>query len=255
MEIKRKAKEDKAERSAWMAVPIVLLLIIGGSLIFLGISGKDGSSQLISKLRSASSSGGANVPEGRDAGFYFALGLQYKDNGWVERAREALNKAVKLDPESTAGHSAQVFLNVAIPKHHTTDDAIMGNITAYNLMAASRNDAAVNKFRELIKEYPDFEWPYGNLGSMYLDDGRFDEAEALIDKALAINPCYLNGLRSKITILKRKHMQHEEEEYISRALDCLGPRERLEPAIGALYDEFAAMAPRKNRRSTLPQYR
>lgn len=253
MEIKRQVKPDRPEHSPWVAIPIILLFIIGASLIFVGIAGKEGSNTMLSRLRAAGGSGGG-VIEGKDAAFYFALGLQYKDSGWVERARAALQKAAKLDPEGTAGHSAQVFLDIAIPKKFTSEEAIMGNIAAYNLMAASRNDAAVSKFREVIAQYPDFEWPYGNLASMYLDDGHFDEAEALVDKALAINPCYLNGLRTKIAILRRRRFQKEEVKYIGNALNCLGPRNRLEPSIAALYDEFAAMVPR-NLRNERPQDR
>ena len=253
MQSKRKKREEQVERSAWIAVPVVLLMLIGGSLIFVGIAGKDGSNQILSKLKGGGGGGAKAVPEGKDADFYFALGLQYKDSGWVERARTALKKAAQLDPNGNVGHSSEVFINIAIPKNITSEDAIMGNITAYNLMAASRSEDAVKKFRELIKDYPNFEWPYGNLGSMYLDDARYDEAEALIDKALSINPCYLNGLRSKIMILKRTHRTAEERKFIRNALDCLGPRNRLEPAIAALHDEFAAMAPRRKRHSEYPQ--
>lgn len=243
MSKKRKVKAEKEQSSAWVAIPIVLLLLIGVSLIFIGVAGKDGSNQLLSKLKEGFGSFGSGIPEGKDAQFYFGLGLQYKNNGWVEKSRTVLKKAARMDPNGTAGHSAQVFMDVALPKKMTSEDAIMGNIDAYNLMVSSQNTAAVNKFRELIKEYPQFEWPYGNLGSMYLSDGRIDEAEVLIDKALQINPCYLNALRAKIVILSNLHKVKEEEEYIAKALDCLGSRERLEPAIAALYDEFAGMAP------------
>ena len=48
-------------------------------------------------------------------------------------------------------------------------------------------------FEALISEYPDFEWPYGNLGFLYLGEGNISKSKKVLEKALSLNPNYLNG--------------------------------------------------------------
>jgi len=44
-----------------------------------------------------------------------------------------------------------------------------------------------------MREYPDFEWPYGNLGALLIQTGDLDGANAVLEQAVAMNPNYLNA--------------------------------------------------------------
>lgn len=173
--------------------------------------------------------------------------IEYKNNGWVERSREALMKATRIDPQGESGHSAAVFLTVAIPRNPVSELASYENIEGYNLMAAGKESEAIQKFQEMINQYPNFEWPYGNLASMYLDQGKLAQAKPLIDKALEINPCYLNGLRYKMQLLIQQKDQGGAQQVASEAIACLGPREKLDAALTPLYDDFDRYISRLNR--------
>ena len=60
-------------------------------------------------------------------------------------------------------------------------------------MMSGELGAAKAVFKELIQNYPDFEWPYGNLGSLFIQEGRIDLAQDVLEKALQINRFYLNA--------------------------------------------------------------
>jgi tetratricopeptide (TPR) repeat protein len=52
---------------------------------------------------------------------------------------------------------------------------------------------AQQTFEHLVKEYPDFEWPYGNLGSLLIKRADLVRAEQLLIQSVQINPYYING--------------------------------------------------------------
>jgi len=133
------------------------------------------------------------VPENLSAKEYYDLGVRYKIAGWTEQARKALQLAIKADPNGASGKKAQTYLNCYIPVEPVTKDAERRNISAVNVMFGS-NKVAEDEFKALIKEYPNFEWPYGNLGAMYVEQKKPEEAKAMIAKALAINPNYVNAM-------------------------------------------------------------
>lgn len=132
------------------------------------------------------------VPDGLSAAQYLDLGKQYKEAGWPEQARDALNRSIKADPEGI-GKKAQIYLRAYIPRLPVPDVAAQKNITGYNQMARGDRAGAIRTFEECILQFPDFEWPYGNLGFIYTQQGRTKEARDVLQKALAINPSYVNG--------------------------------------------------------------
>ena len=133
------------------------------------------------------------VPEGLSAEEYFKLGKEYKTIGWTEQARDALQFAVEQGGESTTGIAAARFLRTKIPRFPVPLYAEQKNIAGFNQMNSGELKAAKKTFEELIAEFPDFEWPYGNLSHLLLQEGKTADAIRLLNKALEINTYYVNG--------------------------------------------------------------
>ena len=132
------------------------------------------------------------VPEGLTAAQYLDLGKQYKAAGWPEQARDALTRSIKADPEGV-GKKAAIYLRAYIPRYRVPDVAVQMNVRGYNQLARGDRAGAVRTFQDCIAQFPDFEWPYGNLGSVYVEQGRIQEAKDVLQKALTINASYVNG--------------------------------------------------------------
>jgi tetratricopeptide (TPR) repeat protein len=134
-----------------------------------------------------------DIPEGLTAHEYYNLGLRYKEAGWTEKARDALQFAIDADPEGETGLLAQRFLRTKIPRRPVPMVAERENIAGYNQMFAQDWRAARQTFEELIRTYPDFEWPYGNLGALLIERGEIQRAIKILDEAVTINPYYVNA--------------------------------------------------------------
>jgi tetratricopeptide (TPR) repeat protein len=132
------------------------------------------------------------LPEDLSAEEYWQLAVRYKQVGWTEQARDALTTAIELDGDGPVGIKARSFLRSKIPRYPVPLMAEQLNIQGYNQMFVNE-DEAQRMFESLVKDYPDFEWPYGNLGSLLIKRGRLEEAQALLIKAVQINPYYING--------------------------------------------------------------
>lgn len=125
----------------------------------------------------------------------YVLGVNYKAKGWTEKAREALTQAIELD-KGEIGFMALSYLRAKLPAHQQSTDAEQQNILAYNLAARGRLDEAEKAWQACFVKYPDFEWPYSNLGAQYLDQGKIEKAIPLLERAIQINPYYTNALRN-----------------------------------------------------------
>ncbi len=134
-----------------------------------------------------------DVPEGLSATEYFDLGVHYKDIGWTEQSRDALTKARELDRQGQIGREAERFMRTRLPRQSVPHAAVTRNIQGYNLMQANRTEEARQHFEKLIAEYPAFEWPYSNLGRLYVGLGDTHKANQLLWQALDINPDYANA--------------------------------------------------------------
>jgi len=124
---------------------------------------------------------------------FYELGVHYKELGWTEQARDALNYAIEGDENNEWGTKAKRFLQARLPRFPVPLMAEQRNISGYNLMMAGDIAGARGTFEKLIEEYPDFEWPYGNLGFLYLGEGNIFKSQTILEKALSLNPNYLNG--------------------------------------------------------------
>lgn len=134
-----------------------------------------------------------DVPDGLAPEEYLDMGIQYKDMGWTEQARDALLKARECHESGEIGDRAMRYLRTKLPRQPVPHIAVKRNILGHNQMRSGHLDAAKETFDHLIADYPDFEWPYGNLGALYLRLGDTYSAKAVLWKAVDLNPNYLNA--------------------------------------------------------------
>ncbi len=132
------------------------------------------------------------LPESLSAEEYWQLAVRYKQVGWTEQARDALTAAIEIDGDGPVGTKARCFLRSKIPRYPVPLMAEQLNIQGYNQMFVNE-DESQRMFERLVSEYPDFEWPYGNLGSLLIKKGLLDKAQDLLIKAVQINAFYING--------------------------------------------------------------
>jgi len=133
------------------------------------------------------------VPEGKTAAEYYILGFQYKAAGWTEQAREALTKAIKIDGDGTISQKAKNFIKTRLPRYPVPEKALSMNITANAENSLFTRNKAEEIWKQCITEYPKFEWSYSNLRDLYVQEGRYKEAEQLLSNAISINPNYVNA--------------------------------------------------------------
>lgn len=122
----------------------------------------------------------------------FQEGVRLKVQGRIEESRRALSAAAAADPGGVGARAAR-FLRTKLPVHSFPSDAVTRNIQGFNSMAACDLDGAVAVFSGLTQQYPDFEWPYGNLAAIYSHRGDQGLAEDEARRALSINDCYVTA--------------------------------------------------------------
>lgn len=127
---------------------------------------------------------------------YYNAGIGYKGAGWVERSRECLKRAIDLDTDAkgTVRKKAERFLRTRIPIKTVSMEAEQQNIEAYNAAARGDNKRAKQIWISMTKKFPDFEWPYGNLASVYLEEDDALTASTLAEQVLEKNPHYFNAI-------------------------------------------------------------
>jgi len=160
-----------------------------------------------------------DVPEGLSSKEYLQLGIKYKSMGWIEQARDALTFAVEDDSDRDVSLAARRFLRTKIPRHPVPLFAEQKNIEGFNAMATGDVEQARETFEELIREFPDFEWPYGNLAVLCLHVHDIARAKELLDKALEINPHYVNGWLHLATARGLEKDLPGARECVDRALE------------------------------------
>jgi tetratricopeptide (TPR) repeat protein len=164
----------------------------------------------------------SDVPEGLSAEEYLELGMQYKAVGWTEQARDALQYSIEIDGRGETGKFAATYLRTKVPRHPVPMMAVQRNVKGYNQRVGGEWQSARATFEELICDYPDFEWPYGNLGSLLVTLGEFEEARRILEQALEINPFYLNALLH----MARLHAANDDFDACYR---CLDRAEEIDP--------------------------
>lgn len=123
---------------------------------------------------------------------YYAQGVQYKKRGRTELSREQLQKAIAAG-DAVISQKALVFMSTQLPRHPISQDAEQRNAIGFNQLAKHDYVAARKTFEDLTRDFPDFEWPYFNLGTMCLREHKLEQAGTYLEKAVEINPNYLKA--------------------------------------------------------------
>jgi tetratricopeptide (TPR) repeat protein len=134
-----------------------------------------------------------DLPQDLSAIDYFELAQRYKQMGWTEQSRDACVMARELEPNSEIADAALRFLRTRLPKQPVPHSAVEKNIEGYNQLTRGDLDGAEKTFRALTRTYETFEWPYGNLGLIYIRKGEIERAKSVLWKALDLNADYLNA--------------------------------------------------------------
>ena len=154
----------------------------------------------------------------------------------AEQARDALIMAIEIDGDGVVGRKAQCFLRSKIPKFPVPLMAEQMNIQGYNQMFTNEKEAK-KTFKELVNQYPDFEWPYGNLGSLLIKEGDLGAAEEVLKQAVVINPYYINAWLHLSRVYAIESRYSEADECLERVL-AIDPADPNWPGIRELVDQL-----------------
>lgn len=187
--------------------------LIKGQMLFVGAL------CLLFLLSSCSSSSVKTEKATQTADELFLQAVSYKRAGRIELCRTTLNKAIEKDKSGKVGPIARAFMIRQLPKQSVALEAEQRNIIGFNQAANGDLVAAKTTFRNLIHDFPDFEWPYANLALICIKENRIDEAEQLLTKALTINPNYVNGWTYLARVKHTKHDFQGEHECIKKKID------------------------------------
>lgn len=147
-------------------------------------------------------------------------GVQYKAMGWPAGSREAFNWAATFGHGSPIAIAAIRYRDTKLPRHPVVGDAIALNIQGYRANEEGDRASARRIFVECIRLYPDFEWPYNNLFSLCIDEGKLGEGEIYGRKAIELNPKYVNVLVNMAILKEQQNDPAEARSYLNRALEA-----------------------------------
>lgn len=193
------------------------------------------------------------VKEHQSADEYYHEALSFRNLGFPNEARLAMKKAAAAgDP--VVKKRAEIFIKAHLPRIIVPTDAVYENIDAYTMMssvlpaesdqfdpqpqlrARRKAQEAEIMWKEMTRKYPDFEWPYYDLGILYYRTGRIDESEAMYKKTLELNPSYYDAWVSLAVIDFKKGRTEEARVKLKKALE-LDPEHPLAHSVKARFDD------------------
>ena len=159
-----------------------------------------------------------------------SLGLLYEQEGKLDQAREAYQKAIRLDPGYADGHNNLGAMHLkageidkavrAFRKAHEIDvqapQPLVNLGNAYLQM--KRFQDAVSAFGKALQVGPDSAEVHHNLGYAFLESGRLDDALASFDSALRLRPRYASAQNNKGTVFLRKGRFEEAGRAFAEAI-------------------------------------
>lgn len=133
----------------------------------------------------------------------------------IGTARSACETINAVAPGTKWADKSALFVKNVLPPKSVPLEAIellkkSREIRMTNLMAAE------NIVRAAIKQYPDFIWLYGELGSILIPQGKYDEAAKVINEALQKDPNYVRGYYQLAKIYQHNGDDKKFREMLSK---------------------------------------
>lgn len=165
---------------------------------------------------------------------YVKLGTALLQTGLPEKAVEAYNKALALSP---GNKDALLALEQIWKKEITLDSR---NMSAHlNLGAVyqqmGRYDDAFAQYQVADRLSPGNPLVKLNLGSLHQARGQLDQASAMYDTVLQQNPGNAQALLYKADILKQQGRAQEAEQFLQRALQASPDKKQVLDQLIAVY--------------------
>ncbi len=156
------------------------------------------------------------VPDDLTADEYLELGIWYQESKKFAQARESLQRTIREASESNAAQRARRLLAESIPTKESDPDVIE-RFNDINMVALTSPGRAKKQYESLIEEHPDFEWPYRAIAEgLCRRVGDVEQAKALLEKALTINPNYVGALVTMIETQLADMQYAEARKYLDR---------------------------------------
>jgi|AGTN01.2.fsa_nt_gi hypothetical protein len=133
------------------------------------------------------------LPAGKTAGEYMSMADKYIKLGLPEPARKALQKVANEFKDSGYADTAKLKLKTRIPPKPVAPEAQRKFLNALRLCLTQKKTAGKEIYEELIRDYPDFDWPYVYLSCIVLKEGDLERATDLVNRAVKVNPNSLKG--------------------------------------------------------------
>lgn len=174
------------------------------------------------------------VPDdGLTAEQYLELARWYDGARMISQCRQALNKALALQPKGPVAVECKRLLETRIPRNDIPD-SVVNRMDRAELQLGLKPRLARRAALNLIEEYPNYERPYRLLADLHLRNGDVQQAIESLEKALQLNPDYAPaiGLMARALVID---MEYEAARpHLQRALSVMPNDENLQSLQRAL---------------------
>ncbi len=133
------------------------------------------------------------IPQGKTPDEYLSIAERYEKIGLAEPTRRILKHIRTTFPDSRAAITASLRLKTRVPVHEIKQDAQRKYLHAVRDGLLTNRTASKDAYEELLREYPEFEWPYANLSCIVLKEGDLARATDLVNRAITINQASLRA--------------------------------------------------------------
>ncbi len=132
-------------------------------------------------------------PDNCSAQQYFDLSVTCKNKGLVNPAINYMEKAIETATDPDLKERAKKYRLCRLPKNQIPLNINAKHLHANHMESMDYIDKAEKYYREVIKEKPDFEYPYFCLSRVLRRQGKIDKARQLVDQVIKLNPNYFGG--------------------------------------------------------------